>query len=67
MLFDFVIMQDEMVCQSYKHSRMWAVFCSNKGLFQTMKRLAIIAGKGHLPIEVAKTATAEIPCFNSYY
>ena len=24
-----------------------------------MKRLAIIAGKGHLPIEVAKTATAE--------
>ena len=24
-----------------------------------MKRLAIIAGKGHLPIEVAKTATAD--------
>ena len=24
-----------------------------------MKRLAIIAGKGHLPIDVAKTATAD--------
>ena len=36
-----------------------AAFCSNKGLFKTMKRLAIIAGKGHLPLDVAETATAD--------
>jgi DUF1009 family protein len=35
-----------------------AAFYFKEGLFKTMKRLAIIAGKGHLPIDVAKAARA---------